>query len=261
MCSFAAAEGALGNSDGALASTRSFSIDGTSRPVGVAVFATAGGDGSVVAADAGGVTACAGGGAVTACAGGGAVTACAGGGAVTACTGGGAVSTGTGGGAVTDAVGGCTGTTGGGDMTAGTGGGTVTTGTGGGAVMAGSATAAGAGGATSAGAGAGWTAAATGAISDSSGGSSTIAGGAIFGALTRRGGPSRGRAAGSGVFAPLRPRPADRDFAENKGPAGRLRLRSRAVRSANCLATISSIVLEALLASMPCSRLSRSMTS
>ncbi len=208
----------MGISDGALASTRSFSIDGTSRPVGVAVFATAGGSGSAVAADVGGD----------------------------------AVTAGAGGDAVTTGTGGCTGTAGGGDVTAGTGGD---------AVMAGSATADGAGGATSAGAGSGWASAATGAISDSSGGSSTISGGAIFGALTRRGGPSRGRAAGSGVFAPLRLRPADRDFAENKGPAGRLRLRSRAVRSANCLATISSIVLEALLASMPCSRLSRSMTS
>ena len=225
----------MGSSDGAWRSTRSFSIDGTSRPVVVAGFATAGADGTAVAAGAGGD-------------------------AVTAGASGGAVTAGTGGGAVTDGDGGCTGTTGGGDATAGAAGSVGAAG-GGGGVTAGSATAAGAGGATPAGAGPGWTAAATGAISVSSGGSSTISGGTIFGALTRRGGPSRGRAAGSGVFAPLRPRPADRDFAENKGPAGRLRLRACAVRSANCLATISSIVLEALLASMPCSRLSRSMTS
>jgi hypothetical protein len=44
-------------------------------------------------------------------------------------------------------------------------------------------------------------------------------------------------------------------------PAGSSICRSLATRSTNCLATISSIVLEALLTSIPCSRLSRSMTS
>jgi hypothetical protein len=88
-------------------------------------------------------------------------------------------------------------------------------------------------------------------------------GGVGFGALTSRGGPRRGRIDGSELLAVLVPFVLllAAGLVANSWPAGRLRLRSRAVRSTNCRATISSIVLEALFTSMPCSRLSRSMTS
>ena len=94
--------------------------------------------------------------------------------------------------------------------------------------------------------------------------SSSVFGGATLGDLTSRGGPSLGRIAGSRrgeLFALFRLVLEEAGFCENSGPVGRLTSRSRATRSANCLATISSIVLEALFTSMPCSRLSRSMTS
>jgi hypothetical protein len=101
----------------------------------------------------------------------------------------------------------------------------------------------------------------TSTASTASSASSTSGG---FGALTSRGGPNRGRIAGSGVFLPFAlcfPLPEDAVFFENSGPDGRRTSRSRATRSANCRATISSMVLEALFTSMPCSRLRRSMTS
>ena len=91
-----------------------------------------------------------------------------------------------------------------------------------------------------------------------------ISGGMTFGDLIRRGRPRRWGIAGVGVFAPfppLRPLLDGADFCENNGPAGRSTSRVRAVRWTNCRATISSIEPDALLTSMPCSRLSRSMTS
>ena len=90
--------------------------------------------------------------------------------------------------------------------------------------------------------------------------SSSMTGGETFGDLIRRGGPNCGRGAGSGVFESFRLRFEGAGFVENNGPDGKLRLCSRAVRSANCLATISSIVLEALLTSIPWSCLRRSIT-
>ena len=100
--------------------------------------------------------------------------------------------------------------------------------------------------------------------SGSAGTSSSVFGGATLGDLTSRGGPSLGRIAGSGRgerFAPFRLVLEEAGLFENSGPVGRFTSRSRATRSANCLATISSMVLEALFTSMPCSRLSRSMIS
>ena len=87
-----------------------------------------------------------------------------------------------------------------------------------------------------------------------------------FAALFRRGGPSRGFAGTAGsALAALPPfaRLADRlaGLSENIWPVGSSRSRSRASRSANCRATISSIVLDALLTSIPCSLRSTSMTS
>ena len=120
------------------------------------------------------------------------------------------------------------------------------------------------GGASTGGVGSGAGVSATGGSTTASPTSSVSTGGTTIGALTSRGGPSRGRIAGSGVlalFALFRPFPDEAAFCENRGPVGRFTSRSRARRSANCLATISSMVLEALFTSMPCSRLRRSMTS
>ena len=113
------------------------------------------------------------------------------------------------------------------------------------------------------GAGASTTGGGAGASTASTASSASSTGGG-FGALTSRGRPNRGRIAGSGVFLPFAlcfPLPEDAVFFENSGPDGRRTSRSRATRSANCRATISSMVLEALFTSMPCSRLRRSMTS
>ena len=107
----------------------------------------------------------------------------------------------------------------------------------------------------------GWTGTCSGA---STAACSTASAGPTLGALTNRGGPNRGRIAGSAVLvvvAVFLPFPEDAAFLKNRGPVGRLTSRSRASRSANCRATISSTVLEALFTSMPCSRLRRSMTS
>jgi hypothetical protein len=120
------------------------------------------------------------------------------------------------------------------------------------------------GGASTGGVGSGAGASATGGSTTASSTSSVSTEGTTIGALTSRGGPNRGRIAGSGalaLFALFRPFPDEAAFCENRGPVGRLTSRSRARRSANCLATISSMVLEALFTSMPCSRLRRSMTS
>ena len=249
------AAGWRGASDGALTSTRSLNIEGTSRPVAVAGFAVGGA--TVAAGGGGGATT--GVGSVSPAGGsaGEATTAAAGGVA------GGASSGGT-----TAAVGGAArGSSGG--ATRGSSGGAAT----GSAVAAVRSSTVASGGVSSGGpvsAGSlGVAAAACGTGAWTSGSSSLpwpsgVTGGTTFGDLIRRGGPRRRCISGSGVFAPfppLRPRVADGDFCENSGPAGRFTSRSRAVRWTNCLATISSIVLEALLTSMPCSRLSRSMTS
>ena len=71
--------------------------------------------------------------------------------------------------------------------------------------------------------------------------------------FTSRGGPSLGAvgAAASGA-APPRPPRFEAVRCEKSEPAGRVTLRLRAIRSANCRATISSTVLDALLASIPC---------
>ena len=93
---------------------------------------------------------------------------------------------------------------------------------------------------------------------------SAAAGGGVGGRgdFTSRGGPSLGRRAGSGALGVLAPlRPDEAEAPENRRPAGRLRLRSRAMRLANSRATISSMVLDALLTSMPCSRPRSSITS
>jgi hypothetical protein len=80
--------------------------------------------------------------------------------------------------------------------------------------------------------------------------------------FTRRGGGSDGAAgrAGSGAFVGLRPFCAAGASA-NEAFEGTLILRCRARRSTNCLATTSSIVLDALLTSIPWSRLSSAITS
>ena len=79
---------------------------------------------------------------------------------------------------------------------------------------------------------------------------------AAFAALadfTSRGGPSFGTAgaAASGAAPPRPPRFAVARC-EKSDPAGRVTFRLRARRSANCRATISSTVLDTLLASIPC---------
>jgi hypothetical protein len=104
--------------------------------------------------------------------------------------------------------------------------------------------------------------------SGSTGGSSAtgaagIAGLAVF---TRRGGASVGAAGfagscffsvGVGFFAPgLTGGPS-----ANISPPGSVMPRSLAKRSTNCRATTSSIVLDALLSSMPCARFSNASTS
>jgi len=97
-------------------------------------------------------------------------------------------------------------------------------------------------------------------------GATATAGAAGFAVFTRRGGASVGAAgfAGSaflalavGFFAPgLAAGPS-----ANMSPPGSVMLRSRASRSTNWRATTSSIVLDALLSSMPCARFSSASTS
>jgi hypothetical protein len=74
-----------------------------------------------------------------------------------------------------------------------------------------------------------------------------------FAVLTRRGGGSDGVAGrcGSGFFGcGLRPRTAT-GVSANDALDGMGMFRCRAIRSTNCRATTSSIVLDALLTSMP----------
>jgi hypothetical protein len=85
--------------------------------------------------------------------------------------------------------------------------------------------------------------------------------------LMSRGGPSDGFTSFGGsdfVFFVVRPflgAIRAEEVPPKMFPRGRSICRSRLRRSANCLATISSMVLDALFTSIPWSRLSRSMTS
>jgi len=229
--------GVGGANDGAVSSTRSPILDGTIRPVGVTAFDAAGFAGAGGAVGASGV-----GGAASA-------TATAGAGAVGSTLAG--VGARFGAGVATGSVVcGCRGAVGVADGSSsfkdrGRSRGTPVGGGGGG----GGAAATGSAGAS------------TGAGSTTSAASSGSASGTTLGALTSRGGPNLGRIAGSEALALFLPFPDDAAFCANRGPVGRLTSRSRANRSANCRATISSMVLEALFTSMPCSRLRRSMTS
>jgi hypothetical protein len=83
--------------------------------------------------------------------------------------------------------------------------------------------------------------------------------------LTSRGGGSAG-AAGFGGSTGFLTRPGflpvfATGVSAKMSPVGSVMFRFRARRSTNCRATTSSIVLEALLTSMPWSRLSNAVTS
>ena len=269
---------ALGIRGGACSSTRSLIVEGTSRPVGFTALTEVGGGAAGVdfatAARGTGVSGAFAGGGAGRVAVGAAGAAGAAAGAVVA---GAVVAAGTTGAAASAGV--IRGAAG----AAGTGG--LSAGTAGAAASAGAVGVSGAAGSTTTGAGAGAGAMASAgrlaagvagatvaadaaagrvsAVSETPGCSRASGGGVGAGGgvtrFTSRGGPSLGGWAGSGALAPLRLGEADDE--ENRRPPGRFRLRSRAIRLANSRATISSMVLDALLTSMPCARSRRSITS